>query len=349
MMRRLHGGMKARDADKGTWQEMSSNELAQRLDNLPIPNAAVAADENGSVENWCDTIQSKALAVLGRASRHLQPALREWPPAKSLHRPPHRRRRQQSSILPLPPPCATASARDAERTGRPQKSFYHLRHRHRPPAPSEDQHQHRPPTLSPRDYHDRAAALQQKSPASDANFAEVYKHDGPQIMEHPAALFQEMWLQGKVPQDFKDATIIHLYKRIGNRQLCDNHRGIFLLNTDVINAAAQPLPKCPRHQRKFRARIGLVGHLRINCTSPTEPNFIPMPASSSQPPPNNSDNSSAPPLPSSSSSSSSSSTSTYSSPTVPSAAAQAAVSHINSDTTTDTTPTSPDSSDEDQD
>ncbi|VDM02787.1 unnamed protein product [Schistocephalus solidus] len=36
--------------------------------------------------------------------------------------------------------------------------------------------------------------------------------------------------QGQVPQDFKDATIVHLYKRKGNRQLCDNHRGISLLN-----------------------------------------------------------------------------------------------------------------------
>ncbi|BHF78099.1 hypothetical protein SprV_0602120900 [Sparganum proliferum] len=58
-----------------------SNELAQRLDNLPI--AAVAAveavdvaAENASVENrWChlrDTIQSTALAVLGRARRQHQ-------------------------------------------------------------------------------------------------------------------------------------------------------------------------------------------------------------------------------------------------------------------------------------
>ncbi|BHF65014.1 hypothetical protein SprV_0200802300 [Sparganum proliferum] len=39
-----------------------------------------------------------------------------------------------------------------------------------------------------------------------------------------------MWRQGEVPQDFKDATIVHLYKRKGNRQLCDNHRGIPLLN-----------------------------------------------------------------------------------------------------------------------
>nr|VZI42022.1 unnamed protein product [Spirometra erinaceieuropaei] len=49
-------------------------------------------------------------------------------------------------------------------------------------------------------------------------------------MDHLTALFQEMWRQGDVPQDFKDATIVHLYKRKGNRQVCDNHRGISLLN-----------------------------------------------------------------------------------------------------------------------
>nr|VZI28354.1 unnamed protein product [Spirometra erinaceieuropaei] len=38
------------------------------------------------------------------------------------------------------------------------------------------------------------------------------------------------WICSEVPQDFKDATIVHLYKRKGNRQVCDNHRGISLLN-----------------------------------------------------------------------------------------------------------------------
>nr|VZI14669.1 unnamed protein product [Spirometra erinaceieuropaei] len=109
----------------------------------------------------------------------------------------------------------------------------------------------------------------------------------------------------------------------------------------VSNAAAQPLPSCPRFQRTFRARIGLVGHLRINCASRTAPTIVPPPASSSSsPPPTNPDNSSDPPLPSSFSSSSSSS-----SPTAPTAAAQATVPR----TATDTTITSPDSSDEDQD
>nr|VZI36232.1 unnamed protein product [Spirometra erinaceieuropaei] len=69
-----------------------------------------------------------------------------------------------------------------------------------------------------------------KAPGSDAIPAEVYKHGGPLLMDHLTALFQEMWRQSEVPQDFKDATIVHLYKRKGNRQVCDNHRGISLLN-----------------------------------------------------------------------------------------------------------------------
>nr|VZI38510.1 unnamed protein product [Spirometra erinaceieuropaei] len=69
-----------------------------------------------------------------------------------------------------------------------------------------------------------------KAPGSDAIPAEVYKHGGPQLMDHLTALFQEMWRQGEVPQDFKDATVVHLYKRKGNLQVCDNHRGISLLN-----------------------------------------------------------------------------------------------------------------------
>nr|VZI37344.1 unnamed protein product [Spirometra erinaceieuropaei] len=55
-----------------------SNELVQRLDNLPIAADAAdaAAAENASVENrWCqlrDTVQSTALAVLDRAPRQHQ-------------------------------------------------------------------------------------------------------------------------------------------------------------------------------------------------------------------------------------------------------------------------------------
>ncbi|VDL85957.1 unnamed protein product [Schistocephalus solidus] len=68
-----------------------------------------------------------------------------------------------------------------------------------------------------------------KQPGSDAIQPEVYKHGWPGLMAELTTLFQEMWRQGQNPQDFKDATIVFLYKRKGNRQLCNNHRDILLL------------------------------------------------------------------------------------------------------------------------
>ena len=35
-----------------------------------------------------------------------------------------------------------------------------------------------------------------------------------------------IWRKKAIPQEFEDAFIIHLYKRKGNPQVCDNHRGI---------------------------------------------------------------------------------------------------------------------------
>ena len=68
-----------------------------------------------------------------------------------------------------------------------------------------------------------------KAPGTDAIPAEVYKHTGPQLRNKLTQLFQTIWTQGAVPQDFKDASIVHLFKRKGNKQACDNHRGISLL------------------------------------------------------------------------------------------------------------------------
>ncbi|BHF84122.1 hypothetical protein SprV_0902727200 [Sparganum proliferum] len=63
-----------------------------------------------------------------------------------------------------------------------------------------------------------------KSPGSDAIPSETYNHGGRSLTDQLTALFQEMQHCGQVPQDFKDATVIHLYKRKRNRQLCDNNR-----------------------------------------------------------------------------------------------------------------------------
>ena len=50
------------------------------------------------------------------------------------------------------------------------------------------------------------------------------------LLERMTELFNLIWRAKKLPQDLKDATIIHLYKRKGNRLSCDNHRGISLLS-----------------------------------------------------------------------------------------------------------------------
>ena len=67
-----------------------------------------------------------------------------------------------------------------------------------------------------------------KAPGTDAIPAEVYKAGGLPMAEKLTELFQCMWRKEVIPQDFKDASIIHLYKRQGNPQVCDIHRGVSL-------------------------------------------------------------------------------------------------------------------------
>eukprot|EP00745_Piridium_sociabile_P007473 TRINITY_DN1490_c1_g1_i7.p1 TRINITY_DN1490_c1_g1~~TRINITY_DN1490_c1_g1_i7.p1 ORF type:complete len:702 (-),score=160.58 TRINITY_DN1490_c1_g1_i7:112-2217(-) len=69
-----------------------------------------------------------------------------------------------------------------------------------------------------------------KAPGADAIPAEMYATGGPLLISQLSDMFRTMWTQGKIPQEFKDASIIHLYKRKGNRQDCNNHRGISLLS-----------------------------------------------------------------------------------------------------------------------
>ena len=69
-----------------------------------------------------------------------------------------------------------------------------------------------------------------KAPGSDSISAEVYKTSGLSLVEKLHEILLKMWQQESIPQDFKDASIVHLYKRKGNRHSCDNHRGISLLS-----------------------------------------------------------------------------------------------------------------------
>ena len=68
-----------------------------------------------------------------------------------------------------------------------------------------------------------------KAPESDAMPAEIYKAGGTPVAKM-TELFHIMWRKEAIPQEFKDASIIYLFKRKGNPHLCDNHRGISLLS-----------------------------------------------------------------------------------------------------------------------
>ena len=53
-----------------------------------------------------------------------------------------------------------------------------------------------------------------KAPGAGSIPAEVYAAGGPKLIESLTSLFTTMWTQEKLPQEFKDASIIHLYKRV---------------------------------------------------------------------------------------------------------------------------------------
>ena len=71
-----------------------------------------------------------------------------------------------------------------------------------------------------------------------------------------------------IPQDFKDASIIHQYKRKGNPQVCEKHRGISLLSTagkilaksllNPLNAHLEQAGLIPESQCGFRKDRGTI-------------------------------------------------------------------------------------------
>ena len=71
--------------------------------------------------------------------------------------------------------------------------------------------------------------LNGKAPGADAIPGEIFKKGGPKLITKLTELFNIMLHQESIPQEFKDASLVHLYKRKGNRRCCDNHRGISLL------------------------------------------------------------------------------------------------------------------------
>ena len=68
-----------------------------------------------------------------------------------------------------------------------------------------------------------------KAPGQDGIPSDILQHGGPKLKEQLLSLYNACWENSSVPQDFKDALIVTIYKRKGERNDCGNHRGISLL------------------------------------------------------------------------------------------------------------------------
>ena len=79
-----------------------------------------------------------------------------------------------------------------------------------------------------------------KSPGTCDIPAEVLKAIDTSGFKKLKAMLHKIWIERKVPQDFKDGIIIPVYKK-GDRAMCENYRGITLLSiagkilTSIIN------------------------------------------------------------------------------------------------------------------
>ena len=76
--------------------------------------------------------------------------------------------------------------------------------------------------------------------------SDILKNVGEKLCEALLGLFNRCLLSGAVPQDFRDALIVTIYKRKGDRAECGNHRGISLLAI-----AGKVLPKIVLNRLKF--------------------------------------------------------------------------------------------------
>ncbi|BHF78947.1 hypothetical protein SprV_0602206400 [Sparganum proliferum] len=266
-------------------QETSRSQLAQRLAKFPV---ATDGDENATAENrWGqprDTIQSTdwfdnngaAISNLLAKKNRLQKACANRPTDDNKAAFDRSRRVLQQRLQEIQD--ARTARKTEEIQGVPKR-----------PSAISDAAIARLPQVEtsagldlPPSLHETIKVVQQipsgKAPGSEAIPAEIYKNGGSQNFERlTTTLFMKLCLQGEVPQDFKDAAIVHIYKRKGNCQIRDNHRGIslhdisgkifvrILLNnclgqglqpksqcgfrrhhgtTDMIFAACQPQEKC---------------------------------------------------------------------------------------------------------
>ena len=69
-----------------------------------------------------------------------------------------------------------------------------------------------------------------KAPGMDRIPAEIYKSIGAVTLKTFHDLLTSIWKEEELPKDFRDATVISLFKNKGSKTDCSNYRGISLLS-----------------------------------------------------------------------------------------------------------------------
>ena len=118
-----------------------------------------------------------------------------------------------------------------------------------------------------------------KAPGRDGIPPEVWKHGKQNILQLLHELLCLCWEQGHIPQDMRDANIVTLYKKKGDRSDCNNYPGISLLSI-VGKVFARVTLTClqslaskvyPESQCGFRARRSTVDMISVtSCTKSVE-------------------------------------------------------------------------------
>ena len=68
-----------------------------------------------------------------------------------------------------------------------------------------------------------------KAAGQDEVVAELLKYGGEVVIDWLTEVIQQVWWSGKIPQEWKDATLIPVHKKRARNE-CDNYRGISLLS-----------------------------------------------------------------------------------------------------------------------
>ena len=104
-----------------------------------------------------------------------------------------------------------------------------------------------------------------KSPGVDGIPSEVWKHGGSSLTGQLHQLICRIWAEEEVPQHWRDARLISIYKKKGDRATCGNSRGIALLSVAgkvlakiMITRLNQHITDstCPESQCGFRRERG---------------------------------------------------------------------------------------------